>query len=456
MLRTALVSGLAGLCTVAAGATYYSAHSTRSSLDAMLQSKELSRGAIRFVEKSRDTSLMATRGSMEIQFDSSCMEPNALPLTLPVLLSYEVSHQPALGALSRVNARLELTAEADQQFRDAVGNKPLFELQGHVDYGGSVHATFNTATFDAEAPDGKARVHVAASSGRLEQLGSEVAVAWSLPEITGGSREGKLAIRNISLAGKYTDLKTGFGEQTLSMESLRATDRRDNEVARLLDLRIVQSQKLENGMVSASTSPSIKSLSLAGQSFEDLGMRVGFERIDANAFTRLQQLMQVDCREALDERHLQDVERTLLDLVEGGMRFNIDELRGRQGTDHFNGRMLFTLAPASPNTPTLLERARVEFAASASEGLVPPPMVEPFTAQGFMIAADGELRSEVTVADGRVRINGRAGPPPFDEQVQGVLAMGEAGLSGWRDQIQAGEAPLASLTSQLLRQARGS
>ncbi|MEZ5650890.1 MAG: DUF945 family protein [Burkholderiaceae bacterium] len=456
MLRTALVTGLAGLCTVAAGATYYSAHSTRSALDSMLHSKELTSGAVRLVEKSRETSLLSTHGTMAVQFDASCLNPESPMVDVPVLLDYSFDHRPGIDGLSRLKLTLALTDEADEKVREAVGARPLLELHGNVDFAGRLQATFSTPEVTAQAPDGTDSVKIAASSGEIQQLSSEVAIAWRLPSIGGTSKQGRFELKQFTVAGHYTDPVAGFGKQTIGLESVDVSDRRGRSQMQLRDLRIDQEQSLENGMINISTTPSIARVSVADQTFEDLGMRVAVERIDSNAFTRLQALSRTDCQQAMTDEHLKSLEGALFDLVERGMRLNIDQIRGRRGQDSFDGRMLFTLAPADKGTPTLLERTRVELAANVSAAMVPEEVVEPMTAQGLITASADKLSTELTLADGRLRINGTPGPAHFDQQVQGMLAMGESGMSGWREQVLAGQAPLASMTSQLLRQARGS
>ena len=450
MLRSALLAGLTGLCTVAAGTTYYSSQSAHTALDELLRAPELAAGPIRLVEQSRESGLLATRGRLGVSLDLGCFEADGQLQALPLAIDYTIEHSPDLKGLSRFALAMSLTDEADEKLLEILGRQAVFTMNGQVGFNGRMNANFATPAIDADAPDGRGALRVAASMGEVHDQDGATAVAWQLPSIEMTTPKGRVDIGRITLAGHYTDPVNGFGSQTLGISAVSVQDKRGRTQFRMEDVRLEQSQRLEGDTISASTEPSIGHLAVAGESLHDLGMRVALEGVDAGAFLRLQDLSRVGCHQALDEKHLQQVERTLLDLIDKGMRLDIENIRGRRGEQPFSGRMLFALAPADAATPSLVERTRFEIQASVDERLVPPPFVEAVLAQGLIENRDGALKTALTVADGRLRVNGTPAPESMDQQIGGALAMGEMSLTGWRQQIQSGESPLASAASRLL------
>lgn len=459
MLRTALVAGLTGLCTVAAGATYYSANSARSEIDKLITASRTSLGALRLEERSREESLTATRGRLAVAVDTGCAaagEPGEI-MQLPLVLDYRFDHLPSASGIGRFDIDLSLSEDADARVREVIGARPLFSMKGEVGFSGRVQASFGTPAIEWRDPDSGLQLSVAASSGEVVQrAGDAVDLGWRLPSVRGSGDGGSVEFGPMTITGHYTDPMAGFGQQLIALESVRAVDGAGNETMSMTGLRIEQSQTLQGGHIAAVSSPSITRLDVAGTSFEDLGMRIALERIDAESALRLQALSRADCRTAMQPEHLREIERTLFQLIERGMSVSIDQIRGRRGKDYFEGRMHFALHPQDTNVPTLVHRTEVRLDASVSEGLLPSGLVEPLVVQGFIVQENGHWRTQVALAEGLLKVNDGEGPEMLEAQALDVLDQGQQALVAWREMLDDGQSPLAAVTTQMLRLRSGS
>ncbi|MGH1357834.1 MAG: DUF945 family protein [Burkholderiaceae bacterium] len=429
----------------AAGATAYGGHAANEALDQMVAQAAQGPMHIEFIERSKG--FTESTGSFRVAVSPDCFGPEVADLDIPVMVHYTVNHLPGLRGLASYSATVELEGDGGEFLVAATGKPVALELDGG--YGFNAEWTNRFSTPALTLVDDDKRILVAASSGEFVESDKGAAVGWRLPSISVDSADISMEMVGLSMASRLHDVEMGLGEHVLAIEKLESEGADPSQSFVATGLQFNQVTSAADGFVTSEFTPSVSKIDAAGESLEDLSVKLTLGGLDERALREINAVSGNGCHGELNDTQLKQIEESLLRLIDRGVTFSITDLEGRKADDRFSGDIRFTMDERidteSGRMLTLGERVKLTADLQASSGLVPMPVQEMVVEQGFAVRAENALRASLAFGDGSLMINGRPDETGMADTASMFLAMGEDNLAIWQSRIAEGNGPLVAL-----------
>lgn len=404
------------------GAGAYGAHAAERELRA-LTSQASARDGFRLMNLKHERGFLSSSGTVDVRVEDQCGDAGAgeAPLTLQV--SYTMRHLPLPSSLMRFDWSLTPTGAAGASFAKTFGGTTTLQGEGSVAMNRDVRSTLSLPEL---AVSGAESVQVAPSTGHVAWGANSLTLDWKTDRIVARGQGQALELQQLVLAMDLKNRKLGAGTASLSIDKL-STELGTAEGFRLASEVVERGDRLDMKFT-----PSLRSVSVAGQTARDLVLEIGVNGVHAKSIETVGQILGDTCGlEHATANETTMLRSALRTLMARGFTLGIPRIAGSIGAGSLDGSLQVELKPTAggDSAPILLARVlRSQGQITLKGDVVDAEQKQMVLAMGVATEVPGGLQAGYEYADGVLKANGRS----FDAGgMQAALAQADQVLNAF-------------------------
>jgi Flp pilus assembly protein TadD/uncharacterized protein YdgA (DUF945 family) len=421
--KGAVVAGVAVAAVAGAwlAASVYGAHRAESEIRALVQ-RPAAAGGPRLSHLQHERGFLSSRGSVQVQLQGQCDGSAQVPDSAALQVNYQLSHAILPTSLMRLDWTLKPLGEAGEAFAKAFGAQTSLQGSGALSLGGELSSSLTLP--ELQLRDGPRAVQMSPTTGSLRWGAQSMAAQWKTERlvIRGGGHA--LEAQQIAVDIDLKNRHRGIGTVAFGIDRL-ATGEGSAEGFKLMGEATEQGER-----VNMRFTPSLKRLSAAGQTAQDLALELAAKDLHAPSLEVIGKILgeacSLDNTTADEQKRLRDAVRTL---VSQGFSLGIEKLAGKVGDGAVDGQLMVQLQAGAANAPVALARLlKASGQLTLTGAAVKPEQKDFLLGMGVAEAVPNGLRASFSYADGLLKANGRA----FDGgQAQVALAQADRQINSF-------------------------
>ena len=386
------------------GAGVYAGFQVEKSLMAFLEQLP-ERSPMRVLDVKHKRGLMVSTGEFTIRYADPQAHGKKRPDLVTAVMHYEVDHHVAWSHSAVFTWQLKPIDAFEQKIKTLFSTDFQVVGQGNIDWHDVLTSDFSAPTLRYE--QGGDMLALGPWQGDMLMDGLAFNFIVQSPEIDIKSQDTFLNVKNITFDVNLVDRLNGLGVSKLTIDDLSFP------TTKAQGLTFIASSALDQGYLNLEIEKQIKKADFAGQSVTNFDVVFVLKHLNQQSINALSLVLnEAGNFDNLTSEQQKTVQTATRRLIQDGFVVSIPKLQAETERGIIEGDAVFELAAkvANPSGPLSFDAAK-QIKANGQltvARLILPPEYEGLVQMlGLATRTDNGLKSQFSLVDGKLMINGR-------------------------------------------------
>jgi uncharacterized protein YdgA (DUF945 family) len=404
ILISAVLIALVGLGAWS-GAGVYAGFQVEKSLMAFLEQLP-ERSPMRVLDIKHKRGLMVSTGEFTIRYADPQAHGEKRPDLVAAVMHYEVDHHVSWSHSAVFTWQLKPIDAFEQKIKTLFSTDFQVVGQGNIDWHDVLTSDFSAPTLRYE--QGSDTLALGPWQGDMLMNGLVFNFIMQSPEIDIKSQDTFLNVKNITFDVNLVDRLNGLGVSKLTIDDLSFP------TTKVQGLTFIASSALDQGYLNFEIEKQIKKADFAGQSVTNFDVVFVLNHLNQQSINALSSVLnEAGNFDNLTSEQQKTVQTATQRLIQDGFVVSIPKLQAETERGIIEGDAVFELAAqvANPSGGALSFDAAKQIKANGQltvARMILPPEYEGLVQMlGLATRSDSGLKSQFSLVDGKLMINGR-------------------------------------------------
>ena len=377
---------------------------TASTIITNLSAKAGQNAAIRVAEVNHKQGLFSSVGQFEIRFNDVAIDAKSGNQMFALQVNYSVENLLLPSSSMRFQWAVKPVGQTGTEFNRLFGSEVKLTGQGKLAYGGKALSTLKLP--ELAMKQGKELFHLSPSSGNIAWGEKTVALQWKTDRLSSRGDDHALDINGLSFTSDIQNRARGLGTMQFAIDKFSTKQATAESIA--VNVAINES----NAKLELNVTPTIASLTVAGQKLSDLALEFVVKGLDIASVDTLSAIS----TDSNDFRNLTADEQSrasgaLQNLVTKGFSLGLPKISAKMGTGSVKGDLLIEVSKPAGSTADKFSFAQSVKASGKLEAqgrIIDNTQKRLALLLGIATETREGLRASFQFANGTVRANGKS------------------------------------------------
>jgi hypothetical protein len=377
---------------------------TAATIIANLSARAGQNAAIRLTEVNHKQGLFSSAGQFEIRFNEVAVDAKSGNQMFALQVNYSVENLLLPSSSMRFKWEVKPVGKNGVEFNRLFGSEIKLTGQGKLAYGGKALSTLKLP--ELAMKQGKELFHLSPSSGNIVWGDKTVALQWKTDRLSSRGDDHALDINGLSFTSDIQNRARGLGAMQFAIDKFSTKEATAESIA--VNVAINEN----NAKLELNVTPTIASLTVAGQKLSDLALEFVVKGLDIASIDTLSAIG----NDSNDFRNLTADEQTrasgaLQNLVAKGFSIGLPKISAKMGTGSVKGDLLIEVskpAGSAADKFSFAQSVKANGKLEAQGRIIDNTQKRLALMLGLATETREGLRASFQFANGSVRANGKS------------------------------------------------
>jgi uncharacterized protein YdgA (DUF945 family) len=386
------------------GAGVYAGFQVEKSLIAFLEQLP-ERSPMRVVDVNHKRGLMVSTGEFIIRYADPQAHGEKRPNLVSAVMQYEVDHHVSWAHMAEFTWHLKPIGDFEKRINTLFTEGFQVVGQGNIDWKDVLKSNFAAPALRYE--QGSDKLALGPWQGDMLMNGLIFNFNMQSPEIDIKSQDTFLNVKNITFNVNLVDRLNGLGVSKLTIDDLSFP------TTNVQGVTFKASSAIDQGYLNFEIEKQIKKADFAGQSIKNIDVFFVLNHLNQQSINMLSFVLnEAGNFDNLTTEQQKTVQTATQRLIQDGFVVSIPKLQAETERGIIKGDAIFELAAqaVSPPSPPAFDSAKqikAEGQLTVARMILPPEYEGLVQMLGLATRSDNGLKSQFSLVDGKLMINGR-------------------------------------------------
>jgi uncharacterized protein YdgA (DUF945 family) len=386
------------------GAGVYAGFQVEKSLIAFLEQLP-ERSPMRVVDVNHKRGLMVSTGEFTIRYADPQAQGEKRPNLVSAVMQYEVDHHVSWAHMAEFTWHLKPIGDFEKRINTLFTEGFQVVGQGNIDWKNVLKSNFAAPALRYE--QGSDKLAFGPWQGDMLMNGLIFNFNMESPEIDIKSQDTFLNVKNITFNVNLVDRLNGLGVSKLTIDDLSFP------TTNVQGVTFKASSAIDQGYLNFEIEKQIKKADFAGQSIKNIDVFFVLNHLNQQSINMLSFVLnEAGNFDNLTTEQQKTVQTATQRLIQDGFVVSIPKLQAETERGIIKGDAIFELAAqaVSPPSPPAFDSAKqikAEGQLTVARMILPPEYEGLVQMLGLATRSDNGLKSQFSLVDGKLMINGR-------------------------------------------------